>query len=220
MSRIAVFGQMASSIREVGAAAREVLPDLQAAQDQAAATADAVDQSAERIRARTNEVHAETSTILGQISEAVRAGMSDFGAEFEMQLAALEAGEKEVGEFMQIWGDAMIDLGQGNETLREALKGMDPRQFEERAQEIRRQVQDGQASAEELFEILQGLGTATAQNLARVVAALRDGKATLDDVIATAEQAARETGPDSVTGAAAEGLAETLRELGREGLTP
>ncbi|MEM9598047.1 MAG: hypothetical protein AAGD06_27535 [Acidobacteriota bacterium] len=164
---------------------------------------------------RLDALRDRTATVIDDIQAVLTD--SDWDKELRLALDLVEDGSTSIQEFTRIWGDAQIDLGEGNQRVSELLSNLDPQVFRRRTQEIQVALREGALELADVVGLIKEQTDVYASSLQNVIQEWEQGRATIDAVIRAAEQARATTGGESTTGALAEGLADILRRTRAEG---
>ena len=200
--------------------------DMAAVRQDADDTERHVSQRAGEIKNRVGQAKDETLAQLSSIDREAQAlfdqiasnlGENGWDQELKRQLDEVREGTISLQEFKRTWGDTMVDVGNGQERISQALAQLDPRTFKQKAAEIRDAIREG---ALELDDVIAQIDASTSGHLGRLkelIKSWQDNRASIQDVIRAAEAARRAVGTDNTAGALTEGLTTLLREAQRSG---
>ncbi|MEM9596789.1 MAG: hypothetical protein AAGD06_21140, partial [Acidobacteriota bacterium] len=104
--------------------------DIEAASQRMVQAAENAQAEAE---SRLDALRDRTATVIDDIQAVLTD--SDWDQELRLALDLVEDGSTSVQEFQRVWGDAQIDLGEGNQRVSELLSNLDPQVFRRRTQE-------------------------------------------------------------------------------------
>jgi len=125
-------------------------------------------------------------------------------------LKALTDGQAEMQEVRRVFGQVEFIVDGLNVKASQLLAKMAPTQYQHKAQAIRQAFEEGVLGVEETIDLLDQAVNAWGQKIADLFRAFERGDATIQDVIREAERAKDALGPESQTGALAEGLEDLL----------
>lgn len=213
-------------IKTIRAGFEGLRADMAATRSEADKTEKHLSDRAGRMRDNVKAAADETLSNLGSVDreaqnlfDAIESnlGNNEWDEELRRRLGEVRDGTTTLGEFKQLWGDTMVDVGRGQERIATALDRLDPRTFKQKAAEIRQAIRDESIGIEETIGLLNETTTQHLARLRELVKAWQENRANIEDVIRAAEQAKRSVGADSTAGAIADGLGSLLREAQRQG---
>lgn len=210
--RIEVDGLARSSESALGSV-RRLAEESEAQTSRLTESARRVEESSQRLE----ELGRQQATVLDDIA-ARAAEMGQFGEELAQQITLVKDGALTVEEFRTTWGQAIVDVRGGRQTIDEALTGLDPQQFQRRAQELRQALEQEALGLGDVVALIGEQTGLMAEQLQRAIDLMQDGRASVQEVIAQAQRLEQQLGADSQLGVLAGGLADILRETRQGGL--
>ena len=117
--------------------------------------------------------------------------LSKFGTlwntELQLAIDAVKAGKLPLQEFIDQFGDWVIQVEDGSSTIRRELDGIDPKVFENRIRSIIDSLREGSASTEQAIARLRELGGTFADQIAQMFDQLKKGEITIESVFRSLE---------------------------------
>ncbi len=160
--------------------------------DSARAARENVEQELTRAQ-KFGEDHRQRSIdTLNSLEERLKEFGTNWNTELELAFAALKAGKITGQEFIDTFGDWVIQVEEGSTTIKRELEGIDPKVFEDRIRSITDSLRDGSAGIEQAIARVRELGGFFAEELAKMFAKLKEGTATIGEVIASLQRLGRD----------------------------
>jgi ABC-type transporter Mla subunit MlaD len=176
----AVSGTL-STARSAAESAAGAIANSSAAVEQHATQAQG---AIERMKQATDEALGEQATALDDLLEKLFAVETPYDDTLKSMIEAAKAGITTLDELVRVFGDRAVLIDGKVETLSQAFRRIDWREWEIEFQELVARIRDGEAALSDVEAKLAESQNAIARRLLEMIQLYRQGKITLDGLAA------------------------------------
>lgn len=173
-----------------------------------AATADAVEKHMQRI-ANATQQGVDKLDVLGGYLDKMSGPWAD---ELKLQINLLQTGGERIDDFLNKWGQAVVQTEQGGQTIRQILQGIDFNGAVQQVRQLALEIHNGTKTVADGLALLKDKGGVLTDEFVKMVEAFKAGKATIQQLEAALANLKKIVGPDSGAGDLAQQIVDGVRQ--------